>query len=310
MFHARRLVLPLLAGLALGATPYTSRAMDYAEVAPAAGVLLVVAAGVIQPGDADRLVSFVNQLAQSQSVTAFVLNSPGGSIVEAEKVAGIVHRTGVPAIVFDGGECSSACFLIFAAAKSRFVGPRAMLGVHSVSVGGADNADAMALTTALARDLDQYGVPPSIVGKLVVTSPQDVVWLQAADLALMGVTFLKPRAAPTPSPYVGSPPERAEGSDQLAANAAPALHSPTFNRGLADRRAWEEWFSGLSGMYRDGALWWSAQRSLRQPGGCVPAGAVPDRQWVAGCLEAHRRLDPSDIRRHEEPEYRAGWNSY
>lgn len=80
--------------------------------------------------------------------------------------------------------------------------------------------------------------------------------------------------------------------------------------GLADRRKWEVWRGGLSGDEAAGATWWSGQRSLAHPGSCasVPDGFGPD--WTKGCVEAQQMLAPFDVRRHSEPAYRIGWNSY
>jgi uncharacterized protein len=45
----------------------------------------------------------------------------------------------------------------------------------------------MATTTASARVLAQYGVPPAIIGKMVQTPPDSIEWLTLTDLASMGV---------------------------------------------------------------------------------------------------------------------------
>ena len=89
---------------------------------------------------------------------------------------------------------------------------------------------------------------------------------------------------------------------RLAAPSDPAASRD----GLRDRTGWETWFAGLDGDRRAGALYWSAQRSKTAPGTCEQGS--PD--FVAGCREARRRLALSDERRHAEPDYWRGWNSY
>jgi len=81
-----------------------------------------------------------------------------------------------------------------------------------------------------------------------------------------------------------------------------------FQDGLADPGSWEQWFSAQTGDYRDGAYYWSGQRSLPKPDVCYAAGRSP--LFVNGCLAAKSKLDPTDMRRISEPEYRRGWNSY
>ena len=97
---------------------------------------------------------------------------------------------------------------------------------------------------------------------------------------------------------VTSPPD----AERLAARTDPAA----WRDGLRDRAAWETWFGALDGDRRAGALYWAAQRSKTPPGTCEQGS--PD--FVAGCAEARRRLALSDIRRHAEPDYWRGWNSY
>jgi hypothetical protein len=57
-----------------------------------------------------------------------------------------------------GSQCSSACFLLFAAAGQRAVAPDALIGVHSASDNGQENINSMAFTTAFAREAAAYGV--------------------------------------------------------------------------------------------------------------------------------------------------------
>jgi hypothetical protein len=84
--------------------------------------------------------------------------------------------------------------------------------------------------------------------------------------------------------------------------------SAAFQNGLADRGAWEQWFSRLTGDYRNGAEYWTRQRSLSRPDACYGAGRNQD--FVSGCTAAKLRLDPTDVRRKAEPDYRVGWNNY
>ena len=48
----------------------------------------------------------------------------------------------------------------------------------------------MAFTTAFAREAAAYGVPASIVGKIVQTEPDRVTWLDPSDLAAMHVQII------------------------------------------------------------------------------------------------------------------------
>jgi len=87
-----------------------------------------------------------------------------------------------------------------------------------------------------------------------------------------------------------------------------ASGTPAYADGRRDREAWEEWLTRLPiGSYRDGAFWWSDERSKRSPSACASPSA--DTQWDAGCRAAQRRIALPDVRRTTEVDYRMGWRS-
>jgi hypothetical protein len=88
-----------------------------------------------------------------------------------------------------------------------------------------------------------------------------------------------------------------------------AKASIEFLQGLGDRLTWKMWFRGLKGEYRDGADYWSGQRSLHHPGSCYDYAGNSLGDITSGCLAAQNRLTPYDHRRQTEPTYRKGWNS-
>jgi hypothetical protein len=92
----------------------------------------------------------------------------------------------VAVIVGSNSECSSACFLMFAAAPRRFTAPDALIGVHSASEDGQETGTSMAITIAMARAAAELAVPAAIIGKLVETPPNRATWLTPVDLASMG----------------------------------------------------------------------------------------------------------------------------
>jgi hypothetical protein len=277
--------------------------------------VLILGRGPIVQGDYDRLVAFVGTVPASDRIIGFSFDSPGGTIIEAQKIASLIHGTNSTVLIDANGECSSACFLLFAAAHRRVIAPNALIGVHSASSGGQETVATMAFTTQMARDAAGYEVPPAIIGKIVQTPPGRLAWLTSDDLASMGVIVLQDQTqSPPRSPPVASVPPHPTTPNYAAVaplGAPEQQRSLAFRQGFADRQAWESWFAGLSGgAYRDGAHYWSAQRSLAQPGPCfMPDGSARD-EWTAGCVAAKQRLDPTDVRRRGEPEYRSGWNSY
>ena len=166
---------------------------------------IYTAIGPIIPGDTDRLRAAVLQAPDPGAFRGLSVDTPGGNLAEAEKLAGLISATNAGVVVLGNSQCASACFLVFAAAKTRLIGKEALIGVHSASINGQEDTDSLAITTAFARDLGQYGVPPAIVGKLVETTPNRIEWLTPEDLALLGVRYMAeaapagPAAPPGPS---------------------------------------------------------------------------------------------------------------
>lgn len=87
-----------------------------------------------------------------------------------------------------------------------------------------------------------------------------------------------------------------------------ATASALFNQGQTDRHEWESWLAAQSGDRLNGASFWAAHRSRREPPECEAAGGI-NPLWIAGCNEAHNLLTNPDRLRHSSPEYRIGWNS-
>jgi hypothetical protein len=144
------------------------------------------------------------------------------------------------------------------------------------------------------------------------------VWLLKDGRPMEGTLTLKNNVAGEPIAHwrqegwqptlPASKPDLLPATKPTAPSVVPAVAvatSSSFNDGASDRMTWEAWFNGLSGEERDGAYYWAAQRSLKNPGDCARLGGAGQ----VGCAEAKARLSPGDARRKTEPEYKAGWNS-
>jgi hypothetical protein len=145
-----------------------------------------------------------------------------------------------------------------------------------------------------------------ISSDLSTAKPDEVTTLKSNPKP--DISTAAPPTRPTTAIYVqpASPtsPQIANTYVQPSTSPSPAL-SPMFEKGLADRAAWEQWISSLSTDYRAGAEYWAGQRSLPRPGTCY---GVPG--FSAGCEAAKARLTPADALRKSEPDYKLGWNAY
>jgi len=176
----------------------TGQALQYDKVALGhASKILLIARGRITDGDTQRLLGFLLSLPATDRVAGIVVDSPGGGLVEAETLAGVIRRAAFPVFVPPRGQCSSACFLLFAAAPNRFVAADAAIGVHRANENGKETLAARTATAAMLKDVLELGVPDPIVAKLARTPPNQKSWLSPADFAAMRVSIVaggQPRA--------------------------------------------------------------------------------------------------------------------
>ena len=318
--------LVCLMGLLL---PVGANAMTVSRLELGGGKFALELIGPIVTGDSGQVAAALMAPGASETLAAFSLNSPGGNLFEAEKLANGIKATGAGVFVAKNSMCASACFLLFAAASKKVVMPGASIGVHSASSDGSEDLQTMGMTTAFARDLKVYGVPPDILGDLVTTAPDQMNWLTIPQLEEMQVTFTTPEPDPAPRPSTGQAFASAAGvqpgqpEQPAPAQPAPAaLPGPVeatavvpssqapqaFVDGMRDRRGWEAWVNGLNPVAKLGAEFWASQRSLKVPARCEAQPGM-NSEWLAGCTQARSILVQSDVRRHSEPLYRAGWNA-
>ena len=182
-----------LAVLALAATQActTASAASLSTAALQSGDLAIVLDGEIANGDGDAVEALMKETNdRGRLVAALRLDSPGGSLAESVKIAELVQRTKIAVVVGPRAQCASACFLIFAAGTEKFVGYGAAIGVHGASDRyGRITPRAAAATVSMARMVREFGVPPGIVEKLVVTGPDEIVWLSTDELRSMGAVI-------------------------------------------------------------------------------------------------------------------------
>jgi hypothetical protein len=200
--RARR-VICILTAVTLGiAGPNSASAMVFKVIAPDEGRPALSLSGEILPGDTARVLPWLIRLSEGNIAPRLFLSSPGGNVLEATRLANLIHETGMPVFVQAGDMCASACFLLFAASPRRHASPQAMIGVHSASFEGNENGDSLMLDTAMARKAHAFGVPPDVIGRMVTTEPSDMAWLTADELKEMDVREIgaTQREVSTPAP--------------------------------------------------------------------------------------------------------------
>jgi hypothetical protein len=217
------------------------------------GKVTVHLSGEILLGDADELTKII-KLANDggRIVSGIRLNSPGGNISEAAKLAEIIRYGKIGTVVAAGATCASACFVIFAGGTSKYASYSASVGVHGASdAEGRETIEAGGATVLMARALKELGVPEAILGKMVVTPPSSMVWLTPDDLRSIGTTMTgKPSQTPS-EPPTGQVPNQLPSAAQ-----APVQLDPSNNATLSSqipqssKKSWDELVKGASAFSR------------------------------------------------------------
>jgi hypothetical protein len=187
--------------------PYSvAKAASITSTVSKDGKVIVSLVGEISDGDTDTLKSIIKSANDSgHIVSAIRLDSPGGNLLEGSNLATIVRFGKIAASVISGARCASACFIVFAAGNPKYANYNASVGVHGASdEAGRETVEAGAATVSMARIVKDLGVPAAIIGKMVVTPPDSIIWLTPDDLRSMGVTMTG-RPAQVPPDQTASP---------------------------------------------------------------------------------------------------------
>jgi ATP-dependent protease ClpP protease subunit len=135
------------------------------------GSVEISISGNIAPGVIDALRASIKAANDAgKLVTSLRLNSEGGSLLEAVRVADWVRSAKISTNVGQGAICASACFLIFAAGETKYANISARIGVHAAS---EKRVVSRAATTSMADVAKELDVPWSIGCSLVNHSAHD-----------------------------------------------------------------------------------------------------------------------------------------
>lgn len=160
------------------------------------GAILI--SGRIALGDASRFSSLLSSIGGRGDINV-QLNSSGGLLQEAVKIAEIVRNARLTTRVSYRATCASACTLIFAAGSKRIAHAVSRIAVHSAGMPSqsdldqrlVENEQSLAVTTKFARLMSEYGAPSSVIAKLVTTPTDRTSFLTVADLEAWNVEIIR-----------------------------------------------------------------------------------------------------------------------
>ncbi len=119
-----------------------------------------------------------NMLDSSPTVRVIHLNSAGGRIAEANKLANLISQRQL--ITYTRASCSSACAIAFLAGRERYIGEQGRIGFHSASVNGAVGSNDLDLNASFRTALSRVGATPQFVTKATTTSPKNM-WFPTTE---------------------------------------------------------------------------------------------------------------------------------
>jgi ATP-dependent protease ClpP protease subunit len=167
---------------------------DLDPSAPSANKDVVISGEIIR-GDYQRLIAFIRTDPLLLART-FVLASPGGDLLEAIKIGGLLKAIYRPVVVNPAvGQCASACFFIYVAAVERTGGSYPAIGIHrpyfapayfsKLSLAEAE-AKHKALLSEARHYLEEREVPQYLIEKMFSLSSDDIYWLTMKDIKNVG----------------------------------------------------------------------------------------------------------------------------
>lgn len=188
------LVVGLLGSLAQGQA-YGLQVMEYGRLAlghdslgePANVVLApsgreVTLSGVIALGTADKFEAMVAKAPNLQTIN---LESPGGRIWEAQRIAAYAKRRGLETHV--ERNCESACTFILLAGKERWIAPKARVGFHQPSFAGMTGEQQEVSTSLTGQDYIKAGIASDFVDQINATPPESMWYPSHAQMIDAGV---------------------------------------------------------------------------------------------------------------------------
>lgn len=111
-------------------------------------------------------------------VTSLVLNSAGGRLHEAKRLASVVQSRALNTYV--EGQCASACTYVFLAGRDRAATPNAQIGFHRPSFPGLD-ADAQQAMTRGMLDVYRAANLPEMFIQRIAKTPPEGMWYPTRD---------------------------------------------------------------------------------------------------------------------------------
>jgi hypothetical protein len=146
--------------------------------------------GSIDLGSAERFAAEIE--ARGEYVETVVLDSPGGSVVDALAIGSLIHEKGLATRVAAGSLCASSCPIIFASGATRIASAESAIGLHQIYAAALSSDPQNALRMAGTAMSDAQTTTAEIIGHLTKTGVDPALWLHALQTPPDRLYYLNP----------------------------------------------------------------------------------------------------------------------
>ena len=187
-------------------TPFSASAANFTTDEFGTSITMT---GEITSGDAERLATIFMSVKPIENYLPYpnllYLNSPGGDVLEAMRIAELVKSLGITvATIGEGkGVCASSCFLIYVAALEREAsgidtlrkkgtnGNLSPIGIHrpffrELTEGPSGAKRQEQVMAEMRAYLVGAGVGHALIDKMMSHASNDIYWLNAEDIRALG----------------------------------------------------------------------------------------------------------------------------
>jgi hypothetical protein len=196
--------------------------------------------GRIVSGDAQQFTNAASQVPSGQN-TVVILDSGGGTLVDALQIGEAIHAQGLSTFVPDGVVCASACANIWLAGRKRLIAPNGRVGFHAAyDRDGHENGQGNAIIGAY---LTRLGLNYNAIAFMTEADPESMSWLtkQKADELGIGYDVVDLGDAAkrnAPEPFIPQGQSPAAPAPAVVAPPAAPMESPSQ---LSLQQAVETW---------------------------------------------------------------------
>lgn len=136
-----------------------------------------VLSGPVESGDLERI-RMLDTASFAGGARPLCLNSPGGDLGEAQRIADFLRSRGIATAVDSGAECRDACALIFLGGEGRNGKGKALALDAALSFGAVPG-----LPEALRNVSERFGLPGNLAAQVLALQGDDSVRLERVGQA-------------------------------------------------------------------------------------------------------------------------------